>query len=497
MKFVCFHSVDAGENIGVPINRVDAVTLGSGDEGEMDSNGFRACVGAGKKAIFPHQHPALNCAFTLVVVYRDVWIFEKSGEGAPVPERVIDGFHQFVGGSEFVFRTNYGPPEALHEGLGFSPSHCQPESGRFILYLPLDFVQVAVDVEHGITNVGFAEFGFEVFAPGVSAAPGFDSLPVFEQGVESAGGVSLDDSFEILEKLQVLVEGEIPGVVEHGDFANGVADVGGDFAFAHVVLERAVLNLNGGVVRFDDGGFEQFLLLHFVHQGERVGGGLHPIALSRARDHHIVTGEYLLLTIVGKSIIKLTDNYFSQEAGTGVATGNGRAGFFGGDNVLFAFGARASFLVVVEDFQGCTHHFELVGKQVADKLGWDAAIGAYRVFWLDQVRRWFVGKISCVFQNMLNACGRLLIGRGARASLARLSGGGPGIMLLGLWSVFALVALFRLGDEEIELGLQIIEQFTKLRVSVKSLLQLPLKLLDELSEVRIFGKGLRVCLSEF
>lgn len=109
MKFVGLQTVDAREDICIPIDRVDAVALGGSDKGEMDGGGFRAFVGAGEEAVFPHQHPAFDCALTFVIVNGNVGIFKKPGEREPVIQCVVDRFHEFMARIEFGLRArNYG-----------------------------------------------------------------------------------------------------------------------------------------------------------------------------------------------------------------------------------------------------------------------------------------------------------------------------------------------------------------------------------------------------
>lgn len=86
----------------------------------------------------------------------------------------------------------------------------------------------------------------------MSAATGFGPSTITEQCIESAGSVSLNDAVEVIQEFEISCERLIGGVVEHIDRVRGIADVGGDLAFAQVVFVVAILDLYERVVSFDD-----------------------------------------------------------------------------------------------------------------------------------------------------------------------------------------------------------------------------------------------------
>ena len=57
-----------------------------------------------------------------------------------------------------------------------------------------------------------------------------------------------------------------------------------------------------------------------------------------------MTGEDLFLAIVRKPIVKLADDYFSEQARSGVTARNRGACLFSGDDVLFAARVSTSLL---------------------------------------------------------------------------------------------------------------------------------------------------------
>lgn len=90
MELLCCEGVDAGQNVCVPVNRIDTISFTRGDEGEVNGNSFGALVGAGKQTIFSDENPALYCPLGFIIVDGDIWIFEKSGQSEPVIQRVVN-----------------------------------------------------------------------------------------------------------------------------------------------------------------------------------------------------------------------------------------------------------------------------------------------------------------------------------------------------------------------------------------------------------------------
>lgn len=84
MQFSSLQSVDASEDIGVPVDRVDTISLCRGDEGEMNSDSLSSCVGAGEQTVLSHEDPGFYRPLGLVVIDSNFGIFEKTGQGNPV-----------------------------------------------------------------------------------------------------------------------------------------------------------------------------------------------------------------------------------------------------------------------------------------------------------------------------------------------------------------------------------------------------------------------------
>lgn len=368
MQFICLQPIDSRKDVGIPVHRVDAIAFGRSDEGKMDRYGLAAFIGASKEAVLSDENPAFDRSLCFVIVNGNVGILEEPGKGSPVFESVANGFHQVMRWVEAAFRLDDDFAQELYQGFRFSAAHGQSKSGWFVFDLPFDLVQFPVNIENDRSNVVFGKARFEVSSPGVSAAASFGSLLVIEQSVESTGCICLDNSAKVLKELKIFAKGQIGRVVEESNFAAIVADVGSDFPFAHVPFMAPVLNLDGGVICFDDARFEQFFLEHGIQQGKGIGGILHPIALRGARDSDVLASENLLLAVIGQAVIELADNDLGEQAWSCVAPGDRRAGLFSGDNVLFALWTGASFLHVVEDFQARAHHFKLVGEQMSDML---------------------------------------------------------------------------------------------------------------------------------
>lgn len=497
MKFAGLQSIDTGQDVGVPVDWVDAVAFSGGNEGEMNGDGFCTVIGASEEAVLPHQDPAFDGPFRLVVVYRNGGVFEESGKSKPVIQSIVDCLVQLVSGMQLGFCAHNDLAQKPHQRLRFSAPHAQSECWRFVLNLLFDFIQLSVGIEDSIADSCVSELYLKVLAPGVSIAACFGSLSVLEQGVESGGGIGLDDAGKVLKELEVFVERQVWGIVEHGDSVIGVADVGGNFALADIVLVLAVLNFDRGVVGFDDAGFEQLLFLQVVQQGKRIGGGLHPVALSRARDCHVLPCKDLLLSIVGKSIIELTDDNLTQEAWTGVAARDGRARLFCRDDVLLAFRASAGFLVVVDHLQAGTDHLKLLSNEIANENSHDFAIRAERTLGFDAMVDRLVREIFHIFENVFDA-GRLVIVMGGRllGLVRRLSDSRARIVLLSLLAVVALIAFLGLCNQDIELGLKVAEYFALLVIPFECLFELFLKVFDKRSQALNLGPWVRELLFE-
>ena len=487
MKVACFQSIDARQNIGIPINGIEPVTFCCGNEGEMNSNSFRPSVRAGKQAIFSHKHPTLNSPLSLVVVDCNIGIFEKSCQGSPVVKRVANRLHQVVSGIEFTFCLDDDFSKKLYERFRFSAPDCQSERSRLVLDFSLNMVEIPVDIENTTANIFLGELGFKVSATRVSIATGFDSAPVFIQCVESTGSICLNDAFEVLEEGEVFVKREVWREVEHVYWMLRVADVCGHFSFANIVLVAAVLNFDGRVVSLDDAGLEQLEFLEVVEQGKSVSGSLHPVALSGARNYDIVTGESFLLSIIRKPVVEFANDYFTEQPRTSVTARNRRAGLFCCNDVLLAARAGFGFLEMIENLQAGAHYFELMGKEIAYENCVYRAIRTDCVFWIYRMRNRLVTEILSIFQNVLNACRNSSARLSARICFyLSLKSCWAGIVFFSFLSVVALVTLFGLSNQDIELSLQVLEQFEQLFVAIQCLLELPLQVLVLLGKTLIF-----------
>jgi len=293
--------------------------------------------------------------------------------------------------------------EKLDERLRLSAAHCQSESRRLILYVPLNLIELSVHIENGAANILLGELGFKILTPRVSVAAGFYSPPILVQRIETAGSIRLNDACEICEECLVFLEGKVRREIKHVHRVSRVADVCCDFSFANVVLAASVLNLDGRVVGFDDCGVEQDLLHQVVQKGQGIGGCLHPIALSRARNIDFMTSEDLFLTVVRQTVVKFADDYFAKKSRAGVATGNWSTRFFSGNDVLFAARAGTCFLQMIEHLQAGADHFELVGEKVAYEDCFDGAVRTDVCIRFDQMRNRLVRKIFGILENVLDA----------------------------------------------------------------------------------------------
>ena len=486
-------TINSRQNIGVPINGVDAIAFGGGDEREMDGDSAGALIRACEERIFSYQNPAFNGPLGRIIVYGDFGILEKSGKCEPVFEGVIDSFHQFVSGMKLDFCMDNSFSQKLNKRLRFAATHGQSNCLRFIFNVALDSVEVAVNIENIIAEGIFWEGGFEVLASRMGAASGFCFGAILKEGIEAAGSVGLNNTVKVFEKLRVFVERQIRREIEHCHTSPLITDVGCNFAFPYIIFVFAVLDLDRGIVSFNEAGAEQFSFHRIVKNGERVSGELHPIALCGTGNDDAVAGKDLLLTIIRQAIIKLTDDDFAQEARTGKATRNRRTGLFRSSNELLAIRTSASFLMVFEDFQAGADHLELICDEVANEDGFNSTLGTDGVLCFYWMHDWLVRQIFGVFENMLNTGGVFIFRDiGLLRLLLCLNGGRSRIMLFRLTAVVALVALFRLSYQLIELDLQAMEQFAQFFIAMDGLLELLLQTFNERGEALNLGDSLEV-----
>ena len=492
-KFGCFHLVDASKYVGVPVYRVNAVAFCCGDEREVCRDSLGTSVRACEEAVFPYKDPAFDCPFRRIIIDGDVRIFEETGQRTPVLKRVIYSFHEFVSWREVHLGADDNFPQLFDERFRFSATDGQSKRWRTVFDLPLDCVEFAVNIENSLANLVFGELIFEISTPGVGMATSLRSCAAFEQSVEAASSISLNDSSKVFKEVQIFVEGEIGGEIEHGDRVLRVTYVYSNLSFSNIVFVLAVLDLYGRIVRLDYLGLKQLCFLKIVEQTQGVGGSLHPVTLSGTRDGDILSCEDFFLPIIWQTIVELADDDFCKEARSSVASWNRRAGFFRGHDVMLTFRASAGFLAMSEHFQTGAHHFKLISNQITYEDSLDRAIWTDSVLWFDSMGDLYMRQMLGIFQNVFDA-----------RSFVRLSGwfrlraaeSGAWIVFFSLFPVVALIAFFRLCNEDIEFSLQIVEQFAEVLISLCRLLQQNLKFLNETGKPRYFSEGALMRLSQ-
>jgi hypothetical protein len=110
---------DAGENVGEPGLRVDAVELGGLDERIHHSGTVRPALRPGEQPRFPAEREAAQRPLGRVVRQADATILEESGEGRleSAPIKAVFGFDSIVG----AYASPYAPGTAyvlLHHSFG-------------------------------------------------------------------------------------------------------------------------------------------------------------------------------------------------------------------------------------------------------------------------------------------------------------------------------------------------------------------------------------------
>ncbi len=497
MQFTGFHRVDLRQDIGIPVHRIDAVAFGRSDEGKVDGRGLGTFVRAAEKAVLTDQNPCLDGPFRFVVINGDVRILEEFRKGDPMIQSVIDSLHQVVSRMKSILCLLNNLPQPFDQGLRPSAPDGQSILRGLVLYLPFNGIQVPVDIENCVANVGFRELGLKVTPPGMRTASRLDSPSVFEQRIVPSGGISLHNAAIVFEELKISVEREVRRIVKDCDFVIGVTYVGRYLAFLDVVLVRAILHFNGRIVCLDYVRSQDLLDQPIVEQAQSVCGGLHPIALGRARDLDLLAGKYFALTIVGKSVIMFADNYLTKEPRTGITAGNWRTRFLRGDDVLLTFGARSCFLNVFQHLQTCTDHLQLVCDLVANELGLSVAVWANGIFRSYVVRHWLFWQVLRIIEDVFNSC-RTLFARRITLFIRRLcyTPRRTGIVFLCFLAILPIVAFLRLRKQRIKLRLQIFQDLVLLSIVFQRKLELLLQLLNESIEAHDLNPGFRMCLSQ-
>ena len=494
------HIIYPGQYVGIPVNRIVPVALGSRDECQMNCDSLSALVRAGEEAVFSHKDPAFNGSFRFIVVDRDLRIFQESGKCQPVLQCVIDRFPQLVGGVKSAFGADNHVPQAFYQLLRVSAPHSQSVGRSLAFTVPLDLIQVSVNVQDIVAYFGGGKLDFEIPTPGMRVATRFGSLLAVVESIKTVSSIGLDNAFVVRQEFAIPGEGLVFRKVVHGDLALGT-DVGCDFPLPNIVFMTAVLNLDERVVGFDDRGPEQFFLLKVVQQGKRVGRGLHPITLRGAWNGDAVATENFMLPIVGESVVELADNDLGQEPRSSVAAGNGWRRLLSSHNVLPALGAGAGFLAMLNDLQACAYHFKLVSELAVNAVSLNRARRTDCFFGANKVRHLLVRQMAGIIEDMFLAA-RLSFRRGrssfVRGLRLRLYDGGSRtrIMFFGSLAVLFLVVLFCLDNEDVEFRLQVLHQLAQFLVTVESLLQLPPKILEQMGESFNFLLSSKVLFSQ-
>ncbi len=176
-KLASLHVIYPGQNVRIPVNRIVSIAFGGGDECQMNGDSLGSVIGAGEKTIFSHKNPAFNGSFGFIVVDRDLRILQESGECQPVLQCVINCFPQLVGGIKSALGADNHVPQAFYQLFRVSSPHSQSVSRGLALTVPLDFVQVSVNVEDYVADIGGGKLDLEISTSGMSVAACFNSCP--------------------------------------------------------------------------------------------------------------------------------------------------------------------------------------------------------------------------------------------------------------------------------------------------------------------------------
>jgi len=258
LQLASLQRVDPSKHIRQVGDRIDLVPLAGCKERQVDRGRFATDVRADEKAVLTHQNEILDGLLGFVIINVEFRIFEKLSERNPVVERVIDCRQERMCWVERSFHSNKQLSKLFDQRFrSFAPSR--------------QFIRCWQTIK---------------IAPArVSVASSFRFGSVLEERIESARCLRLHETAVILQPSNISLEGLIRREVEEREIAAFVADVNSLFSLAHFSFERAILNLDLGIIRFDHFGFENFFLhqipkwLESKRRFDRAGMPLSPLSL--------------------------------------------------------------------------------------------------------------------------------------------------------------------------------------------------------------------------
>lgn len=490
IEFAGLHGIDPGKYVGKICNWIDAVTFARNHEGKVDGRCPAASVRTHEEKILASQHEVLDSSLGRIVIDVEIRVFEEAGQGDPVLERVIDSLHQRIGGIKSALKAEKLLVELLDQWLRFLTSDRQSLVRRLALNLPFDLIQPAVQRENFLAQV-------VILSSRMSMAANFGLRAVLEQCIEAASCIGLHVADEVLEEVIVPSEGEVGRKIEDIKRMSGVASVNGHFALAHASLRLPVLDFHWAVVSLNDLGGKHLPLGALIQQLKNQGRGLEPVAQRGAGNDRVLSLEDFRLSVLRESVSKLFSHGSGEKAGTWQSTGDGRTRFFGGNNIPLALWARADLLLMLEAFDRMHNLFELVGDLVPNKLSLNRAVWTNQIFRFNtvayRVRRQILEVYVFLVVPWLSRFGRIGFRRfGDRFE----SGSRSWIMPLSFRSIVLTLPFLSLQQQLVELCLQVQQKCPQLGIALQRILQLLLKLLDELNQLLSFGQNMLMLFPE-
>lgn len=466
IEFAGFHGIDSGEHVSKVCNWVDIVALAGDDEREVNSHCFAAGIRADEKKIFPGKNKVFDCSFGPVVVYFKMWIAKKAVESDPVLECVINACHDGVCGVQGAFQLHQFPSELFGQRLRLSTPDGEPMGRRFAFDLFLDVVELGIYLDDVIAKL-------VVSSAGMSAAANFGFRSVLEQGIESAGSISLHVAGEAFEKFFVANKRLIWRKIKNVYRMFGVTAVDGHLTFAHGASGFSILDFDGAVIGLNDLGIQCMFFEALIEWFKGKGAGLKPVTQRGAWDDGIFALEDFRLAVLRQAIVTLVYDCGGKQARSWKCSGDRRTWLLGHDDMLLAFWAGAHFLLVFKALDALENFLQLIADFISDKDSFHLAVRADHV---------------CVFHLVRHRVGRHVL----EADVFRVitidwlfwrldfwffdsaigCHGGLGIMAFGLRSEILAVALFLLLKQFVELGLQLNEERTQLGIAFQRLFQL-------------------------
>ena len=114
IKLTGFHAVDASEDIGEIINRVNIIAFARRYEREMGCSSHATGIRAYEKAILTHQDKGFNCLLAGVIVYVKVRVIQTACQCKPMVERVINSVHQGIGWIKSILKCHQLKMQGVH-----------------------------------------------------------------------------------------------------------------------------------------------------------------------------------------------------------------------------------------------------------------------------------------------------------------------------------------------------------------------------------------------